>query len=292
MNSYTIDNLSINCSLNDGTIYFRVVDTESFVTFDGKYEVADFFLLSSIEDTFALICNCLSREINHTCVFHVENGKMRITFDCKIGGYFNVHFDVFLRERIFTDSGVLSAMVAKLETRQNTQNAKMESFCNALAELQLLTEALSYAEIRLSLNSANPNHLKFAPVNTTTITSDCYESNFDMRKVCVFPNLKELNIFVQPHAEVELYWMKSKTVEKLSFKGINYSINLCEILNNFPNLTTLTVDLKCKPPTHAIAITQTKHKLETISLSYATPDILILEQYCSDNKIAFNKLYT
>lgn len=292
MNTYTIDNFSINCSLNDGSIYLRVVDTVSFTAFDGKYEVADFFLLSSIEDTFTLICNCLSREINHTCVFDLENGKMRITFDCKIGGYFNVHFDVFLRERIFTDSGVLSAMIAKLETRQNTQNTRIDALCNALAELQIFTEALSYAEIRLSLNSANPNHFKFAPVNATTITSDCYESNFDMRKVCVFPNLKKLNIFVQPHAEVELYWMKSDTVEDLVFKGINYSINLREILNNFPNLITLTVDLKCVPPSNAIAITQIEHKLKTISLSYATPDIPILEQYCTDNKIVFNKLYT
>ena len=97
MNTYTVDNLSVNCSLNAGTIYLKVVDTASFATFETKYEPV---VASSIEDTHTLMCNCLSKQTHHTCEFHMENSNMRITFDAKVGGYFNVHFDVFHRERI------------------------------------------------------------------------------------------------------------------------------------------------------------------------------------------------
>jgi hypothetical protein len=280
MNTYIVDNLSINCSLNDDSIYLRVVDTASFATFETKCDSTD--LVSSLEDSYTLICNCLSREIHHTCDFHVENGNMCITFDAKIGGYFCVHFDVFLIERKTTKSGKLSAMVARMETRQNLQDKEIESLRDTLTELQSFAEALSFAEIRLTEGS----YPKFAPLNSTAITFDF--SDFDVSKVCLFPRLKELNIFAQPLQD--LYSLKSNTVEKLTFRHINYPINLREILNNFPNLTALHIELGCVLPSNACVICQGTHQLKNISLPNATPDILEITRYCADNNIAIMKL--
>jgi hypothetical protein len=275
MNTYTVDNLSVNCSLNVGTIYLKVVDTASFATFETKYEPV---VASSIEDTHTLMCNCLSKQTHHTCEFHMENSNMRITFDAKVGGYFNVHFDVFLRERTASESGKLGAMIARLETRQNTE---MEFIRNALSELQLFTEALSNAEIRVSLG----NYPKFAPLNPTTIT--CDSTVFDTSKVLLFPRLKELNMICNWNGGE---YPMSNSVEKLTLLNITHTINVGEILTKFPNLTTLDIGAGCQVPTNATAITRLKHNLKTITLPNGTAEIAEIAQYCAINNIVLIKM--
>jgi len=278
MNTYTLDNLSINCSLNAGTIYLKVVDTASFATFEAKCDPTDLPVASSIEDTYTLICNCLSRQTHHECIFRVENNNMRLSFDARVGGYFSIHFDVFLRERTTTESGKLGAMIARLETRHN---AEMEFMRNAMKELQIFTEALAFAEIRVT----DGNYPTTLPLNSTTI--NCDSTTFNMNRICLFPRLTELNLRTNwNHGEYHM----SKTVEKLTFTNITHIINLREIFAKFPKLTSLIVGAGCSIPTNAMAITTSNHSIKTIQLPNATPEIAEVAQYCAANDIVIIKM--
>lgn len=280
MNTYTIDNLSVNISLNAGTIYLKVVDTASFATFETKCEPADLPTTSSIGDTYTLMCNCLAKQIHHNCEFHVENNNMRITFDAKIGGYYSVHFDVFLRERTTTESGKLGAMIARLETRQT---AEMEFMRNALKELQRYTDALSFAEINMSSQQSDP---RFIPLNTTTLT--CDTPYYSINKTHIFPKLKEL--IVSSNMNQGLVQLKNNTVEKLSFFNISQTIDLSQILANFPNLTTISISPNCSSVMNAkFAIVDTKHGLKNITLPNNTGLIAEITQYCTTNNIILIK---
>jgi hypothetical protein len=206
---------------------------------------------------------------------------MRISFDAKVGGYLRIKFNVFLRERTTTESGKLGALLSRLETRYNSD---MEFIKNAIKDIQVFTEALSNAVIEISIDN-NQNH--FAAVNSEQLLVHNW---LDQTKIKLFPRLKKLHLQFngQPRDALGKLFM-SNSVETLIFNNIAQRIDMSIIIENFPNLNSITIGIGCSSVLNAkLALTTLPHRLKTINIEVAGllgSDRTEISQYCASNNI-------
>ena len=223
-------NYSIVSSLNERTIYIKVIDTISFMCYESNIDSKELRLSNDLGDSYKLMCKCFQKEDGYNLIISVNTGIMKLAFVAIIEGYFKINFEIMLKEKIMSNDGQLSLNFNRIEQKQSHA---IQLLTQKLEKLEEIIEAQSYAEICLMKqpigNSTNLNsHIIFWKLNTTELTLISPSRFWDYSKIKLFYKLEKITITgcknIINFTKVQ---MSNKTVKELIF-------------NSHPGLTSLT----------------------------------------------------
>lgn len=111
--SYQFNNLYVLCSLNERTIYIKIVDKFTNTCYENNTDPKEIRgLPGTIQDIYKLIIKCFDEK---NVKFSANNGVMTCHFTSCLEGFFTLNFDILLREKILGQDGEVSIQIFGLE---------------------------------------------------------------------------------------------------------------------------------------------------------------------------------
>jgi hypothetical protein len=291
--TYTISNYIIVSSLNERTIYLKIVDTISYMTYEANLDSKEFRVQFELSEIYKLLDKCFNNITNYNIKFSVNSGVMKLVFDILVEGFLNINFEILLHETIMSNDGQLTMNFNKIEQKQRLD---IEKLTKQLEQLEKLTEYLSYAEIYMYRenetdwfaqyrNQRCQDHkfcLSYQTLETTNIT--LHANGWNYSKIKIFYKLNTLTI--QHNGEINSYWnnLENETLEELCLIGLN-NLSSIQKLNKFPKLKKLYIN-SCPISNLVDVLSSYKHKIEFINIvSCSAINNTQLMTYCQKNNI-------
>jgi hypothetical protein len=291
--TYTITNYIIVSSLNERTIYLKIVDTISYMTYEANLDYKEFRVQFELSEIYKLLDKCFNNMKNYNVKISVNTGVMKLVFDILIEGFLKINFEILLREKIMSNDGQLTMNFNKIEQKQRLD---IEKLTKRLEQLEKLTETLSYAEIYMYRQEGGDfyNHYRNSGIHQYAncrmyhqIQSkhiNLHQNGWDYNKIKLF---YELNILTIEHnAEMATYW---KQIENDNIKELNLfnnqNFSSIEGLNKFPKLKK--INITSSPISNLVDVLSSyDHKIESINVT-SSPSInnTQLMTYCQKNNI-------
>ena len=108
---------TINTSLNERTIYIKIIDTIQYLNYEGNIELKEFRMPITLQDAYMLLKNCFAETKDHSVSFSKNTNVLRLDFKAKIGGYMNIGFEIILRETAIGGDGKVSMQLIEMERK-------------------------------------------------------------------------------------------------------------------------------------------------------------------------------
>ena len=269
-NSFEFNNYSILSSLNERTIYIKVIDRITFMCYEHNVDAKELRLCIDLNDTYILITKCFQREENHSVNLNINSGVMKMTFSAIVEGYLNIHFEIMLQEKIMSNDSQLTMNFHRIE---QIQQQAIQQLTQRLTQLEDIVEAVSYAEICLLKNGVSSdtraNDILYNLNSKTIILTGGY---LDLLKIKYFYQLEKLEIISCWSACVAFNnKISNKSLKELELTDLNDKVyrNYTSFLiglRGFPNLEKLTIT-KCPHISDLVSVLSSyKHKINYISI--------------------------
>lgn len=283
--SFAIENYSIVSSLNERTIYIKVIDTITFMCYESNIDSKELRLSIELSDAYKLMCKCFLLESGYTVNITVNTGIMKLSFVALVAGYLKINFEIMLREKVMSNDGQLTLNFNRIEQKQAQA---VQVLTQKLVQLEGLVDALSYAEICMMTCNNQQNTGQYATsywkMNTTEMTLN---SNYwDYSKICSFYKLEKLtfnsctDITNFKHSKIS-----NKTVKEIHLTSLN---GLSDItgLEDLPQLEKITFT-SCASVRDVVAVLNSyTHKIKHITITSCTKiNNTELMTYCQKNNI-------
>jgi hypothetical protein len=126
MDTFTSGTYTINASLNERTIYLKIIDLLQYLSYEGNIELKELKLPITLKDAYILITKCLSNTDDHLVKFSKNTNLLRLDFTAKVGGYMNISFEVMLRECIIGDDARMSMKLIEIEKKNSLEHAELK----------------------------------------------------------------------------------------------------------------------------------------------------------------------
>lgn len=229
---------TINTSLNERTIYLKIIDTIQYLHYEGNIELKEFRMPITLQDAYMLVTNCFSETKDHSVSFSKNINVLRLDFKAKVGGYMNIGFEIILRESAIGGDGKASMQLIEMDRKHKKEigdimerldkmekgfDTKIESLESIIENQQNMIEIfgnLPFCGIPINTTDIDvyPNVLQF-PIyyncKKATIRGDSYENLLNYKNNSVeeltinrhfkslvglsnMPKLKILNIYFHP----------------------------------------------------------------------------------------------
>jgi hypothetical protein len=188
--SFEFENYSVISSLNERTIYIKVIDTITFMCYESNIDSKELRLSIELCDSYKLICKCFRLESGYNVIITVNTGIMKLSFVAIVEGYLKINFEIMLREKVMSNDGQLTLNFNRIEQKQAQA---VQVLTQKLAQLEGLVDALSYAEIYMYTLTVPANHQSnqyYWKMNTTEMTLG--NASWDYSKICLFYKLEKL----------------------------------------------------------------------------------------------------
>jgi len=286
------NNYAIILSLNERTIYVKITDQTSFLTYESNLDLKEFRLPYDLNDTFTLVQNCFNGLENHDVKMVVSCGTMKLQFNAKIGGYLKVNFEIILKEKLMSNDGQLTVNLNRIEQKQEKM---IETFTKRLEELEEILEAVSHAEICLassvSVNQHYNNSIEYTKItfkiNITELTLQRPNSHyvFDFNKIKLFYKLKKITILNFSDSTISLDMFSSNTLKEMEIQ--NCMMRDLVGIQNFPNLEKIIFTNMQQYLTNIVSnLLPVKHNIKHIVIKNC-PKVNQTElmTYCQSNNI-------
>jgi hypothetical protein len=284
-NSFEFNNYSILSSLNERTIYIKVIDKITFMCYEHNVDAKELRLCIDLNDTYILITKCFQREENHSVNLNINSGVMKMTISAIVGGYLNIHFEIMLREKIMSNDSQLTMNFHRIE---QMQQQAIQQLTQRLAQLEDIVEAVSYAEICMLQNGYGPNHRPteiFYKLNSKSLT---LTGNYlDLLKIKYFYRLEKLEITSCNTAQIAFNnKISNNSLKELELNSLNDGSFTSIIgLKGFPNLEKLKITT-CHISDLVSVLSSYKHKIKYINIkSCGSINNTELMTYCQKNNI-------
>lgn len=308
--TFTFDNYSVILSSdNERTIYIKLTDKVNFMVYEANLTGNDFakdLFRPSIAARFTMMCKCFSKEKNYSVTTSIVNGNLKLKFSYFLDDFLQIGFDVYLKEKILSNDGQLTMNFNRIEQRQELVNQSLVERCEALdkrcnaLETQLEKQSKEFYQILDQLDiilfptSQITNHGQF-PTALPKISSDSIDVNQDYIGHIRFENLstfyKLRKLTIRNLTIHNLERMKNNTVTDLELHGSGTAFASLKGIENFPNLTSLTV-IGAPGLTNVVATLKSiPHKIKTFKFqSCAGINVVEMQTYCQENKffVAFS----
>jgi hypothetical protein len=199
-----------------------------------------------LEDIYKLVNKCFSEptddgyEPGYSVLMELDNNILRLEFQCVVGGFLNVFFELCLREKLMSNDAQLTINLQRIEQKQQQE---FEQFTKRMEEMERRLEALGHASICFTNPPSNQvPRIQSYPINLKKLVINDggnHTSKESFEKIKYFYQLVELEIHglncwgVQPNI-----YMSNSTVKKIT---INSSSEFRDIafVKNFPSLEEL-----------------------------------------------------
>jgi hypothetical protein len=135
----TYESFSIICTLSERTIYLKLVETISFMCYEGTLEHAAFRVSIDLPAIHRIMLMAFASEKGSKVEISIQNANMKVHFESIIGGFLNINFHAILREKLIANDGQLTFSFTRMEEKQKKQAeriAHLEQHCERIAHLE------------------------------------------------------------------------------------------------------------------------------------------------------------
>ena len=282
--SFEFENYSIVSSLNERTIYIKVIDTITFMCYESNIDSKELRLSIELCDSYKLMCKCFRLESGYNVIITVNTGIMKLSFAAVVEGYLKINFEIMLREKVMSNDGQLTLNFNRIEQKQAQS---IQVLTQKLAQLEGLVDALSYAEIYMPTMTMPANHLSnqyYYKINTTEITLS--GNSWDYSKICLFYKLEKLTFTsCNDISTFKNFKIANKTVKEIILNSLT-GLSAITGLEDFPQLEKITFNSCANVKDIVTVLNSYKHKIKYInSKSCGSINNTELMTYCQKNNI-------
>jgi hypothetical protein len=290
MDTFTTGTYTINASLNERTIYLKIIDLLQYLSYEGNIELKELKLPITLKDAYILITKCLSNTDDHLVKFSKNTNLLRLDFTAKVGGYMNISFEVMLRECIIGDDARMSMKLIEIEKKNSLEHAELKDQLRVIqgvfmAKTRALEDIIIQQQKMIELFgnmkiNTRQGHAEFHKLNSDIVN---YYDESLVSEFNLFYNCKK--VIINYHT-VSLKKYFNNNVEELECGHIN---NL-EGISNMPNLKIINIS----PHTHMNSYTDMIVKylkeydnklIQIIIKNPHKPDPIELIKYCKEKGI-------
>ena len=134
----TYESFSIICTLSERTIYLKLVETISFMCYEGTLEHAAFRVSIDLPAIHRIMLMAFASEKGSKVEISIQNANMKVHFESIIGGFLNINFHAILREKLIANDGQLTFSFTRMEEKQKKQAeriAHLEQHCERMFDV-------------------------------------------------------------------------------------------------------------------------------------------------------------
>ena len=278
MDTFTSGTYTINASLNERTIYLKIIDLLQYLSYEGNIELKELKLPITLKDAYILITKCLSNTDDHLVKFSKNTNLLRLDFTAKVGGYMNISFEVMLRECIIGDDARISMKLIEMDKKHNLEIKKLE---DKVKKCEEMIELFGNMSIYYGPDPSLFNKLN-SEIITVNFNNDSYSSN-----IVLYYNCKILTTYTNGTIN-DITHIKNNFCKIIDFNL--FSVTTLNGINNLPKLEEIkklkTVSMLNYEKGIIQPLSKYKHTIKKIQISNdAKPDMVNLQKYCTDNSI-------
>jgi hypothetical protein len=284
--SFELGNYSIISSLNERSIYIKVIDKITFMCYENNIDMKELRLNTDLDCAYQMITNCFNKSPQHIVAVNLISGVMKMIFNVNVGGYLRMNFEILLREKVMSNDSQLTMNFHRME---QTQLQAIQMLTQRLSQLEELVDAISYAEIYMLNTTYTVNHNSnklYWKVNTKELNLTA--NYWDYTKIKLFYQLEKLTFTscTDIGASFKTQNISNKTVKELALLNIPSGINSLIGLDGFPNLERFTM-VTCPTIRDIVAVLSGyDHKIKFIKIQACQGiNNTELMTYCQKNNI-------
>ena len=278
---------TINTSLNERTIYLKIIDTIQYLHYEGNIELKEFRMPITLQDAYTLVTNCFSDVKDHSVTFSKNTNVLRLDFKAKVGGYMNIGFEFILRETVIGDDARASMRLIEMDRKHKKEigdimerlDKMSQHYDTKIESLEAIIEKQGVM-IELFGNLTMPGYL---PLNSIDVYIDNVQviNNFQLYYKC-----KKATIVGNSYEDLKMY--KNNSIEELN---ISRPFKSLDGIQNMPNLKILYINFTSSTGNYLIDFVKTlssyTHTIRQIIIHQhqTKPDPTEVQTYCKKNNI-------
>ena len=298
---------TITTSLNDQSIYIKIINNVSYMCYEGNFDSAAFKMPFGMANIYKLVTNCFEAFVepedkspdSYVVTLKLDNGVLHLVFHCVVGGFLDVEFNLRLIEKLMSNDTQLTINFQRVEQKQleateriNTILNQMESrFTQKMAEMERRLEALGHADICFTCPpSGNSSHIWSYPIDSKRLEMNAAQNAINwssFAKIKYFYQLEKLILHTGQWEDAHKH-MSNATVTKLEL----YSCGLfrdISFIKNFPSLEDLTMQHFAVDASIVTTLRSIEHKIKMLTFkSVGGINQTEMQTYCTQTGIILN----
>lgn len=286
--TFTKRNYSILTSLNDDkTIYIKITDTVNFICYEENIQQSELRKDITLKNHYELIQKCFASETGFAVYICVTDRCLQLKFHAMVGGFLQIDFVLFIKEKILSNDGQLTAKINRQDMALQTVLVQCQTLATEIKKLQDIID-------RIEICTSPPAHWTdksyVAPrISSTELTlADNQTGGVIYRNVASFYQLRKLIIrpFTSMHNLTTIGCIPTIVEMELDCAG-NGTFNSLDGIVGFSQLQTLTVINSPNLTNVVNSFKKQKQKLPTSLKFVNCPKVNVVEMqtYCLENKI-------
>lgn len=297
--TFNYKNYSIVASLNERSIYMKIIDTINFLSYEGNVDLKELRVSIDLDGAYKIMINCFKEEEpDYSVTISVNSGVLKLAFNALIGKFLKMNFEVLLREKLMSNDGQLTLNFNKLEQKQAQAIDMLTKKCSDLeASVNKMQQIIDCCQIFMT-NIYTPQG-GWCDIQSNSQT---YLNNISAKEITMQDHgqtiWKNISVFYQLEKMTITNFNVGNNINNLTKFGndnlkelvlncsANGSFTSLDGINGFPNLEILTIT---SPPGLTNVVTtlkNTKHKIKTLKFQGCKGvNVVELQTYCQVNNV-------
>ena len=282
--SFENENYSIVSSLNERTIYIKIIDKITYMCYESNLDSKELRLSIELGDTYKLINKCFNKDSGYSAIMTTNTGVMKLVFVAVVEGFLKISFEVLLREKVMSNDGQLTMNFNRIEQKQAQA---IQVMTERLNQLEGLMNAIAYAEIPMLLHPYTSQHngnKNYWSLNTQQL--NLVSNYWDYSKIAHFYQLEKLSFTsCEDMSSFAASKVSNKSIRELRLSNMTSSTLLIG-LSEFPKLEYLSL-VSCPSVTSIVSVLSSyKHTIQKITIkSCGQVNNTEIMTYCQKNNI-------
>ena len=297
--TFSYKNYSIVASLNERTIYLKIIDTINFLSYEGNVDLKELRVSIDLDGAYKIIINCFKEESNYSVYISVNSGVLKLAFNALIGGFLKMNFEVLLREKLMSNDGQLTLNFNKLEQKQAQAIDILTKKCLDLeANVNKMQQIIDCCQIFMTnIYTPQGNWCDLQTTSNTTHLNNISSKEITMqdhgqtiwKNISVFYQLEKFTItnFNAGNNMNNLAKFSNNNLKELTLNCCAHaSFTSLEGIQNFPNLEILTITSAPGLKDVVTTLKNIKHNIKTLKFQGCSGvNVVELQTYCQVNNV-------
>ena len=294
MNTYRNLQYTITTSLNERTIYIKLVNNISYMCYEGNFDAVAFKLSFDIKEIYELVKKCFAAFVQNSfsdqlndgfnLFLTLENSSMHLSFHCLVGGFLNIVFDLRLCEKIMSNDAQLTMHFQRIEQKQREE---YDNIMERMEIMEKILEALGHADICFTQPpSGHAERIRSFPITTKkmiVIDGGNHINKESFKKIKYFYQLEELTLNSCQWQDPQVH-ISNSNVKKLHMNSCGAAFADPAFIKNFPKLQELHV-VHCEVNSQFVTMLRSlEHNIQKFTFrGVTTLNQSEMQTYCTQN---------